>query len=283
MVGTREQRQRAPHVGVRNRVAVAVEAHVGRLAGDDGAHHVGLEGMRGQRQEPRLLLGQHVGDGPIALLGMGTLMRDLVAPAPKLRVQIVDIDKRARRKEGVAQVLDLALDLPLLIGAARRARPRRKVIVPGELEQPRVKPNRGAGALEDGTAQVVVDQGPRDARPRLEGLDMAAQKTLERLIDREEREDGARVREHHHKAGQRPHAAADADRAKRAPIDLRLFGSQGGEAAIHAWPSPPGGSGGRRAAAARPSPCSRGPCTISKSRVARRRGYCASVSRMKGR
>jgi hypothetical protein len=32
-------------------------------------------------------------------------MRDLIPPAAKLGVQIVDIDKRARRKEGVAQVL----------------------------------------------------------------------------------------------------------------------------------------------------------------------------------
>jgi hypothetical protein len=83
---------------------------------------------------------------------MGTLMRDLVAPAPKLGVQILDIDKRARRKEGVAQGLDLALDLALLVGAVRRARPRGEVIVPGKLEEPRVKSNRGAGTLEDGAA-----------------------------------------------------------------------------------------------------------------------------------
>ena len=93
-------------------------ARTGVLPETTGAHHVGLEGMRGQRQEPRLLLGEDVGDGPIALLGMRALMRDVVAPAPKLRVQIVDIDKRARRKEGVAQVLNLALDFPLLIGRA---------------------------------------------------------------------------------------------------------------------------------------------------------------------
>ena len=33
-------------------------ARTGVLPDDDGAHHVGLEGMRGQRQEPRLLLGE---------------------------------------------------------------------------------------------------------------------------------------------------------------------------------------------------------------------------------
>ena len=74
--GTREQRQRAADVRVRNRVAVAVEAHVRGLAGRHGAHHVGLEGMRGQRQEPRLLLGEDLRDGLIAQVGMRTLMRD---------------------------------------------------------------------------------------------------------------------------------------------------------------------------------------------------------------
>ena len=61
--------------------------------------------MRGERLEPRLLLGEHAGDRPIVLLRMRACMRDLIRPAAKLGVQIVDIDKRARRKEGVAQVL----------------------------------------------------------------------------------------------------------------------------------------------------------------------------------
>ena len=71
---------------------------------DDRAHHLGFEGMRGERQEPRLLLGEDLGDGLIAQLGMRTLMRDLVAPAPKLGVQIVDVGKGPRGKEGVAEV-----------------------------------------------------------------------------------------------------------------------------------------------------------------------------------
>ena len=93
-------------------------------------------------------------------------MRDLVAPAAKLRVQIVDIGKGPRGKERMAEVLNLALDLALLIAAPGRTGPRGKVIVAGELEQPRMKPNGGALAFEHGTAEVVVDQGPRDALKR---------------------------------------------------------------------------------------------------------------------
>ena len=61
---------------------------------------------------------------------------------------------------------------------------------------------------------------------------MPAQKTLERLVEREERKQRARVRQHHHKAGERPHAVADPDRAEGAPVDLRLFARQRRQAAI---------------------------------------------------
>ena len=41
---------------------------------------------------------------------MRTRVRDLVPPASKLSIEVVDIDKRAGRKEGMSQVLDLSLD-----------------------------------------------------------------------------------------------------------------------------------------------------------------------------
>ena len=73
-------------------------ASVRSLAGCDRAPHVGLEGMRGQRQEPRLLLGEDLRDRLIARLGMRAPVRDLVAPAPKLRIQIVDIGEGPRAR-----------------------------------------------------------------------------------------------------------------------------------------------------------------------------------------
>ena len=79
---------------------------------------------------------------------MGPLMRDVVAPAPELGIEIVDIAKGPRGEEGIAEVADLPLDFPLLIAAAGRARPRREVIVAGEVEQARMKSNRGALAFE---------------------------------------------------------------------------------------------------------------------------------------
>jgi hypothetical protein len=107
--------------------------------------------MGGQRQEARLFLREDLGDGLIALVRMRALMRNVVAPASKLGVQIVDIGKRPRGEERVAEVLDLPFDFSLLIAPPRRAGPRGEVIVPRELEQPRMKPNRAALPLEDRT------------------------------------------------------------------------------------------------------------------------------------
>src|SRR5690606_15063605 len=106
------------------------------------AHQRGLERVRWDREQDALLLGKHGRDGLIALLGMAALVRHRVAPVRKLRVQIVEVTKRARREEGVAQVLDLALDLALFVGARGGAGPGREVIVPGELEEARMKVDR---------------------------------------------------------------------------------------------------------------------------------------------
>ena len=227
-----QQGERAAGVGVGNRVAVAIEADVRQFAGDDGPHELGLEGMRGQRQEPRLLLREDLRDRLVALLGMRTLMGDLVPPALELRVEIVDIAKGPGREERVAEIADLAFDLALLIAARRGTGPDRKVIMPREVEQPRVKPDRGPVALEHGRLQVVVDQRACGSAEDLEGLDMSAQKALERLVQRKVREEGARVREDHDEAGQGPRAVADPDRPERPPVNLGLFGRQDDESAI---------------------------------------------------
>ena len=170
----REQRQRLADVGMRNRVAVAIEADVRQFAGDDGPQDVGFEGMRGQREQARLLLGQDLGDRPVAVLGMGPLMGAVVAPLRELRIEIVDIAKGAGRKEGVAEIANLAFDFTLLIPARRRAGPRGEMIMAREFEQPRMEANRRALPLEHGTLQVVVHEGPRRSAEDLKRVDMAA-------------------------------------------------------------------------------------------------------------
>ena len=78
-----------------------------------------------------------------------------------------------------------------------------------------------AAAVEHGAAQVVVDRVAGGASERLEGGDVPPQEALERLVEGEERSDGARVAEDHDESGDGARALSDADLAERAPVDLR--------------------------------------------------------------
>ena len=94
--------QRLADVGVGDRVEVAVEADVGRLAGAHGAHQVGLEGMRGQGQQAGLLFSPDLGDTAIRLVGMRPPVGDLVSPASELGVDVVEVAEGAGGEVGVA-------------------------------------------------------------------------------------------------------------------------------------------------------------------------------------
>ena len=89
-----------------------------------------------------------------------------------------------------------------------------------------------AAAVEHGAAQVVVDQVAGGAAERFEGGDVPPQEALERLVEGEERSDGARVAEDHDESGDGAGALSDADLAERAPVDLRGLGRQGDHPAV---------------------------------------------------
>ena len=66
----------------------------------------------------------------------------------------------------------------------------------------------------------------RGAPERGEGLDVAAQEALERLIEREAGIDGARPRQHEDEAREHTADAADGERAEVPPVDLGLLAGQ---------------------------------------------------------
>ena len=118
-----EQRERAPDVRVRNRIAdCGRSARTASCRRRRRASPRSSKGWAGSGKSRGCSCAKTCGDGLIALLGMRALMRDVVAPAAKLRVQIVDIGKRPRGKERIAEVLNLALDLALSHSRARAYR-----------------------------------------------------------------------------------------------------------------------------------------------------------------
>ena len=76
--------------------------------------------------------------------------------------------------------------------------------MPGELEQGRVEADRVAIPLQHRTAQIVVQNDPRDAVPCGKRAEMAAQKVLHAGIEEEAQEDLPREAEHHDKGHQGP-------------------------------------------------------------------------------
>jgi hypothetical protein len=86
---------------------------------------------------------------------------------------------------------------------------------------------------------------------------VAAQKTLERLVDGEEGKDRARVREHYHEpeSGRTPRPIRIEPNAPQSTGPLRPRGWSAGD---RPWPSPPGGSDAPSGGAARRSRYSRG-------------------------
>ena len=196
-------------------------------------------------------------------------------PGRELRVQIGDGGERARREERVAEEADEALDTALLIAARDRTRLGGVVGVTGELEPVGMKADVIPHALEHDAFQIVGEDDAGHAAEGGEGLDMAAQETLEGLVEREARVRRPRPGQHQHEAREPAGRAPDGDLAEVAPIDLRLLPGQGVQAQVGLGPR-----GGAHRADVALDLLGGTRIPMVHSRVARSRGYCSSVLRM---
>src|SRR5690606_19401122 len=120
----------------------AVEAHVRSLAGRDGTNEIGRRGMLWQRKEARPLLHESVANEALVGIG-GHEPRALhpLDPRVELGVEIVERAKRTSGEEGFAEIANASLDAALLVAARDCARLGREVVVAGEIEDARVKPD----------------------------------------------------------------------------------------------------------------------------------------------
>src|SRR5207249_917194 len=168
----------------------------------------------------------------VALSRHGAGVSDLVAPATKLRVQILNVAKRARREKRRPKVLNLSFDSSFLISARWSAGAWGEVVVPAELEQSRVKADRITAPLQDRAFQIVVQDVARGALKKSKCLHVAAQEALQGLVEGEERVDCPRPGEHHHEAGKRSLRFTGADGAEASPVGLRLLAGQNAQTQI---------------------------------------------------
>jgi hypothetical protein len=210
----------------RDRVVVAVEAEVGRLATRGRLDAATVEGMLGQGQQPAALLFEGLGHGLRGVAGAGSGVGPALAPLEKLGIEVGDVAKAARGEEAIAQEADLALDAPLLVASCHGAGTGEEVVVAGELEQPGMKLDRVALAGEHRALEIVVEKGPGRALEEGQGLDVSAQEALERLVEGEEHVEGAGPAEHHDEGGQGPARLSDLHVTEVSPVDLGLLTGQ---------------------------------------------------------
>ena len=101
--------ERAHDAIVRDGIIVAVEAHIGRLAGRDGTNLVGRKAVAGQRQQTFLLLDEGVAHRQGLVFRAAALARRAAGPGIGLGVEVGQTGEVAAGEEGVADIADRSL------------------------------------------------------------------------------------------------------------------------------------------------------------------------------
>src|ERR1700730_12337434 len=146
-----------------------------------------------------------------------------VAPEPGLAVEVRQISKSARRKEGMANVLDRSLHAPFFGAPEWPARLGGEVIVAAKFEQARMKVNGVATAFEHHGFKVVIENSSGRAGPGAKGMHMAQQKVLQCLVEKKLQIERAAVGESEHEAGETTLGTADGNRPEAGPVTLSLL------------------------------------------------------------
>ena len=175
-------------------------------------------------------------------------MSDLVDPLLGLSIEVLKRGEGPGGKERFANVAYGTLDTSFLVSTGQVAGSGGEVIVSRQFEQPRMKADGIAAALEHHTFQIVVEQGSGAALPGAKGPNMPAQEVLQPLIEEKLQVERAGIRQGQHQSGEFAPGPADRDFSEAGPVDLSLFaregaqsqedlagiGAQGGHQAAHA-------------------------------------------------
>ena len=228
-----DERQRALGVLRRDRVAIGVEAHEGLAIDDNRRDALGRGPSAGQREQPRSLLGEHVGDRALRLHRMWPRVRDLGDEAGELRIALGEARERAPREKSIAHVTNGALDLALVLGSRHRAQAGLYAHLGAEIVERRMKADRVAAALEHDGLGIIEEPLPRHAAERVAGAHQRTTQRVHRQVEHELAPHRARVRQHEHEQPQRALAARHRDLADVRPVDLRLLARQRLGAQVH--------------------------------------------------
>ena len=156
---------------------------------------------------------------------------DGVPPDVGLTLQVAKIGKGSERPEVVADVVDNSFfDLSFFLWCSDIARPGNGLELAEEVEESAVVADNRAVPLDDRGEHVVVDQFPRGATEKKEGVPQAAVQGLLALAVAELEIEHPAVAFGDRQTGELPGGIAVVDSAEMAPVDLALLAGCGLEA-----------------------------------------------------
>ena len=129
-----DEREDAVGGVVADGVAVAVEADEGGLVRGGARHEVGRDGGAREREQPLLLLGEDLRDGPVLVRRVLPRHRDGFQEVPERGVAALQRGDHARREEARLEEADGPLDAALVGRRADARGPKRDVKERGELD-----------------------------------------------------------------------------------------------------------------------------------------------------
>lgn len=228
----RQHGQVPTDVGVGDRVVVEIEANIGGLADRDLLTLAyGIRVVR-QLQQPGSFPGKDLPNAEARLLGAAPIGGRAATPSVGLDVEVVHAGDMTTSKKVVANIANGAFDAALFVATGDGDRTWIEPIVAGKGEQRGVEADGVTVPLQDGAFQIVVEQNPGYAIPRLEGRDVAGEEALHARVQEEAQEDAPGVAEHHDEGHQRPAGLANGQMAEVSPIHLGLFAWQSSQTKI---------------------------------------------------
>ena len=130
----------------------------------------------------------------------------------------------------LTNILDGALHAAFFVAPGRTTGPSGEVVVGREFEETGVEVDSIAAALQDHAAEIVGLDAARRSTPILEGMDVAEEKILQALVEKELQPQGAAVGESEDEAGQTTAGAADGNFPEVGPVGLRLLAGESAQA-----------------------------------------------------
>ena len=156
-----------------------------------------------------MFLSKGLANAQSILIGTSPICGDTIAPGFSLSIKIFQIDEFAGSEKAQAYESDGPFDFAFFVAPGYGHRAWLVAVVPGEVQQGRMKADRVAATFDHGAFKIIVQQDPRDAAPSREGTNMSAQEIFHASVQEEAQINRPRIAQHHDEGQQWPARAAD--------------------------------------------------------------------------